>query len=182
MIDKLQKLPVWAYTLVLMAACCLSALFTANLYRGLLAAYGLTNAGSVVLYVLLMGVISGGIMRLLVRVVYSVGDRIFFGLTRSVPDYNLRRLPVAYNNFVKIALFWLIVAELAEALFMSLLMYVYPVGYYLWRFLSSVVLLVCIGAAYFTINKAYVPTWQSGKCFIGLAIPTVVLFALSMVL
>lgn len=182
MTKALQKLPIWAYTIILMVATALASVYTGYVYAGVLEAYGLASSAGPILYIAIIGVVGGAIMRLLARVVYSVGDRIFFYTMRAVPDYNLRRLPIAYNDYVRTILFWLIIAKLADALLVGLLMFVLPVAYYLWHFLSALVLLVCIFAAYFTMDRTHVPTWQSGKCFLSLAIPTVVLYVLASML
>ena len=178
----IAKVPIWAYTLILMAVCAIASLFTSMATSDLLVSYGVSSKAATILYVILVGAAYGGIARLLMRIVYSVGDRIFFRLTSAVPDYNFRRLPIKYNDFVSTVLFWLIIAKLIEALFNTLLTYVFPVGYYLWQFVSALSTLACIIAAYFMMDRAYVPTWQSGKCFLALAIPVGVIYAVSVIL
>ena len=178
----IAKVPIWAYTLILMAVCAVASLFSSMATAELLVSYGFSSTAATVLYVVLIGAAYGGIARLLMRIVYSIGDRLFFRFTRAVPDYNFRRLPVKYNEFVRTVLFWLIIAKLIEALFNTLLTYVYPVGYYLWQFISALVTLACLIAAYFMMDRAYVPTWQSGKCFLALAIPVGIIYAVSVIL
>ena len=166
----------------MMAVSAVAALFSSMTSSDLLVSYGFSSTLSVVIYVVLIGAAYGGIARLLLRVVYSIGDRVFFRMTRALPDYNLRRLPVSYNDFVRTVLFWLILAKLIEALFNTLLTYVFPVGYYIWQFISSLATLACMVAAYFMMDRAYVPAWQSGKCFLALAIPVGIIYVVSVIL
>lgn len=178
----LDKMPIWALTIILMVVGALASVFTGSVYTDLMMAYGLTSAITPILAIVIIGAAYGGIMRLVLRIVYGVGDRIFFGTMRAVPDYNLRRLPVPYNSFVRVSLVWLIVAKCFDAILSGLLMYVVPVAYYVLHFASSFITLACIFAAYMTMDKHYVPTWQSGKCFLSLAIPAVILYGLGIIL
>lgn len=177
----LAKIPIGVFTAVLMAVSALASVYTGSSSAAVLVSYGLSPVAATVIYVLLIGVAYGFIARLLIRVVYAIGDRIFFRMMHAVPDYNLRRLPVAYNDFVRFAAFWLIVAKLFEALFVCLLNYLVPVGFYLWEFCASLTTFACLVAAYLTMDHSFVPPWQSGKCFVALAIPTIVLFAISVI-
>lgn len=188
----IAKVPIWAYTLVLVVVSSVAAIFSgvaasssllSGLDTSLLSnALELSPVALAVFYVIVIGAVNGGVAHLLVRIVYSIGDRIFFRTMRAVPDYNLRRLPITYGQLLRGTFFWLIVAKLIEALFATLLTYVCPVAYYLWRFVSALATFGCLVAAYFMLDRAYVPAWQSGKCFFALAIPTGIVFALWLVL
>ena len=179
--DVLRKIPIWALTLALVVLGGISSIFTMQTYvpyfNSLWDVSSNTTA-TVVLAVVFAGVMTAFFLRLFARLVYGVGDRLFFRAMRAVPDYNLRRLPIAYNTYVRWVLWWLCIALALACLFGGLLMYVFPMGAYMWGFLSRLAMIGCLGAAYYCMDKNNVPAWQSGKCFLCLAIPAAVLFIL----
>jgi hypothetical protein len=161
-----------------MIACALSSVFSLISTSGTISALDMSGTLSNVLIVIFGGVISGAILRLVVRIVYGIGDRVFFRIMRSAPDYNLRRLPISYNAYLRYVMLGLVVAKLFAAIFCSLLTFVYPVAYYLWVFLSDFCTLACLVVTYVMLDKHYVPDWQSKQCFVSLAMPTLILFVL----
>ena len=169
----LAKIPVWAYTIVLIVLGAVSNIFTMQSASSYFASFGY-GQGILVVAIIFAGIMYGFFMRLLARLVYGLGDRLFFRTMSFVPDYNLRRVPIPYNDFIRTTMFWLCVASLVGALFNSLFTYVFPLGVYLWRWLSRLAIVACLAIAYFQMDKAHVPAWQSGKCFLCLMVPTAV--------
>lgn len=177
--DFLRKIPVWALTLALMVLGSVCSIFSIQTYvpyfNSVLSMAGNATA-TVVLAVVFSGIMTAFFLRLFTRLVYGVGDRLFFRANSAVPDYNLRRLPIPYNTYVRWVLWWLCIALACGAFFGGLMMYVFPMGIYLWTFMSRLSMVVCLGMAYYCMDKHNVPAWQSGKCFLCLAIPAAVLF------
>ena len=128
------------------------------------------------------GVIAAFFDRLLLRVLYSTANRVYFRLMRGVPDYNLRRLPVGYNDYLRWGLVWLCVSRFVGTILLTLCQYLLPTVTYIWSFVDSLVYVACLVMAYLCINRFHVPQWQQGKCFIAFAAPVTVLVLLRLVL
>lgn len=177
----IKKIPIWALTLIVAVLGGVSSVFSMQMYAAYFQALGLTSV-STLIAVVVAGVMYAFFLRLFGRIVYGIGDRVFFRTMSSVPDYNLRRLPIPYNDYLRWVLFFASIAMVVTCLFSGLLVYVFPMGVYLWRFISRLAFVACMGLAYRCMDKYNVPAWQSGRCFLCLAIPAAVLFVLFEVL
>ena len=127
------------------------------------------NVTAFVVMLLLMGVAYGLLARVAARIIYSFGSRIYFRNTAFVPDYNLRRLPLGYNEFCAIFMFITSVYNLL-AFVLNLLIYVAPTAYYLWVFISNLCLIASFVAGWFVVRGA-AEDWQVKKMFLSLAAP-----------
>jgi hypothetical protein len=181
LIKLLRKIPISVLTLMLAVVSASSLVYSSATMSGVVAQYLAVTKAVFVVLILLSGAIGALVSRLLIRIVYALGSRIFFSSTKTVPDYNFRRLPVSYNDFARWALCWLIVAGLWKVV-MMICTYAAPYAAYLWTWLDKIGELACLGLCYLCIDRNHVPAWQSGNCFVALAIPTGVFFVLAVAL
>lgn len=175
MIAFLRKIPMWALTLLLMVVSACSMVFACVVYAGAYIDMVIeVSTGWLVALVILDGVIYGFLVRLLARVIYAVADRVFFRAMHNVPDYNLRRLPLPYNDYLRCVLAALIVSK-AVAAVLQIAYFAAPYATIVLNAVCNLVTLACLWGAYAVMSKANVPAWQSGKCCMAVMIPATVL-------
>jgi|GEM_PF-3630382 len=170
-LKKISKsIPLWGWTLILVVTGAFRSLFVAEMtfngYGNLFSA----SIGSFVLLLALLGVAYAFLTRIGVRIIYSVGARLYFRNTAYVPDYNLRRLPLSYGDFCALGLMLSCVYNLFSVAF-NLLTYAVPTAYYLWLFLGNLIR-ICIFVMGWFVIRADVSDWQVKRLFISLGIPT----------
>lgn len=180
MSEKLKKIPHWVYMVVLCVLSMGSAVFSGELMAN--TSFVPNQLIITIGIVAFSGVIAAFFDRLLLRVLYSTANRVYFHLMRGVPDYNLRRLPVGYNDYLRWGLVWLCVSRFVGTVLLTLCQYLLPTATYIWSFVDSLVYVACLVMAYLCINRFHVPQWQQGKCFIAFAAPVTVLVLLRLVL
>ncbi|MBQ7652843.1 MAG: hypothetical protein IJS93_00520 [Clostridia bacterium] len=164
-----RALPLWAWMIIAIVTGSCRNLFIAEMTFNSLGNLFAANIASFVVMLILMGVAYGLLARVAARIVYSFGSRIYFKNTAFVPDYNLRRLPMGYNEFCAVFMFLTSVYNVFAVAF-NLLMYVAPTAYYLWVFLSNLFLIASFVAGWFVIRGA-AEDWQVKRLFIALGIP-----------
>ena len=181
MIRTLRKIPTWALTLILGAVCCCSMYYSVDLLSSVVGQYLAITKAVLAIVLIVVGILRALFIRLFARLVYVVANRIFFATTKGIPDYNLRRLPFAYPDFLRWALLWTIVFEALHAV-LVVLMYAAPYAVLLLTWAASILQLVCWGLCFWCLNRNHVPAWQTGRTFVALAIPAGILFVLAAIL
>lgn len=178
-----KKLPYWAMLLILVPlqiGCNYFVVMSGLSTFGEL--YDLSdtlNKVSLAIGIIFSGLLSVGLIWLFSRIIYSLADRVFFRSMRMVPDYNLRHLPIPYSHYLKWVAVWVGVRSLVGIFTNCLLPYLVPTGYFIWRFLDSVVRAFCFILAYVCMSKGQVPAWQASKCLIAFTGTGGLLIALS---
>ena len=168
--------PVWLWTLLAMITGVGRNLFIAEMTFNSVGAMFAANVGSFVVMLVLIGVAYGVIARIVIRVIYSFSSRIYFRHTSFVPDYNLRRLPMSYNEFCAVCLLFTTIFHLI-ALVLNVLIYVVPTAYYLIIFFINVALIGVFAAVWFVI-RPQVEDWQVKRIFFALSAPSMVVLVL----
>jgi len=182
LIKTLRKIPTWALTLILGALCCCSMYYSVDIMSAtVIGQYVAVTKAVLAILLIVTGFLRAFIDRLFARLVYVLGNRIFFARTRGIPDYNLRRLPFTYPDFLRWVMLWLIIYEAIHAV-LVILMYAAPYALNLLSWMGVIFHLVCLGLCYFCIDRNHVPAWQSGRCFVSLGIPAGILFVLGVIL
>ena len=178
MINTLRKIPLWAYMVVLVAVSCCAMIYSVSVVASMaLSQFVVLTKAVMIVAIVFGGILRAFLARIAVRIVFNLGNSLFFRTTRTVPDYNLRRLPMPYNDFLRFGLAAMILSSLWSVL-MMVLNFATPYLSYLWNWLEKLGTLACLLVCYLLMDRTFVPAWQSGRCFVALAIPTGVLFVL----
>lgn len=166
--------PIWGWTIILMLTCAVANVFTAETVLNSLSYIITINAGTFVLILFVYGILAGLVSRLFIRLVYSVGNRLYFRFTHYVPDYNLRRLPINYNVYLGITMAFFSAANLLVGA-VNALIYAVPTAYYAWSFVYKLIHLTALCLIWVTL-QGFVDDWQMKRTYLALGIPTGILY------
>lgn len=183
-VKSILRVPIWAWMLVLGGVSVFgnyyAALSVANTSLATMEILSLQLDPTIYFVVILIvsALIYPVVVRLLARLDYAIASRIYFRSTNYVPDYNLRRLPIPYNEFLKIVLFCYAIVEVFKGIF-SMIALGMP---YATHILSLPYNLIKIGGyvlGAFMI-KPFIDDWQLKRAFLALAIPSAIFLCLGL--
>lgn len=181
MFEGISKVPIWVWMIVLGVSSAFSSLYQINLVvNSYVSIYELVSTKVFfVIMLIAVGVIFPFLIRLLTRVDYSMGSRIYFRKTVYVPDYNLRRLPIPYNDFVRVILFIYTIVNIVRGC-LGIAIIAFPFTIYLMKIPEILVKLALFVLGMFML-KPFVSPWQYKNVFFSLGLPTAILLAISVV-
>lgn len=175
-----SKVPIWAWMIILGITSAFASFYQANLVvNSYVSVYNIFSTKTFLAVMLvLVAVIHPFLIRLFTRLDYSVASRMYFRRTIYVPDYNLRRLPIPYNDFLRTILFvYSIVNALRSVL--NIAMIACPYAVYLFKIPEFIIKLLMFVFALFML-KPFVSEWQYKNVYFSIGLPTVILLILSL--
>ncbi len=173
------KVPIWAWMVILGALSIFGnyyrAISVSNLSIATMEMLSLSIDYTVYFVVVLVfsAFVYPVVVRLLSRLDYAVASRIYFRMTNYVPDYNLRRLSVPYNDFLKIVLFCYCIIEVFKGVF-SMIALGMPYAIHLLSLPYNIIKIGCYVLGAFMI-KPFIEDWQMKRTFLALGIPSAIL-------
>lgn len=132
MFEGISKVPIWAWMIILSITSAFSSIFQTSLvvnsYESI---YQVLSSKTLFVIVLVsVAVVFPLLIRLFARLDYSISSRIYFRRTINVPDYNLRKLPIPYNDFLRVVLFVYSISNIVKGC-LSVCIIAYPFMIYL---------------------------------------------------
>lgn len=179
-IDKIKRIPIWAWMLILGIVSIASNYYNAQMASNSAMSELTIYISPMVLFILVLGssaVISPFVIRLFARIIYSVASRIYFKSTNYIPDYNLRKLPIEYNDFLVTFLFVYCISDLFVGLFGIIALFV-PYASYILSIPASLFRIAGYVLGTF-ILKPLVADWQWKRTFSSLGLVVAVMLCLS---
>ncbi len=177
--EGISKVPIWAWMIILGITSAFSTFYqvglVVNTYVNI---YEIIPAKAFFPMMLIgVAVIYPFLIRLFTRIDYAIASRIYFRKTTYVPDYNLRRLPIPYNDFVRVVLFVYSVVCIVNGL-LSIAKLAFPYAIYIIKLPEFLIKLLMFVFGMFML-KGFVASWQYKDVFFSLGLPTAILLAIS---
>ena len=181
LLNKLKKVPIWAWMVILTISCAFGLYYRASVVvEGMVASMSLGIQTSVffVITLIVAALAEPFVIRLFARVDYSIASRIYFRSTSYVPDFNLRKLPVKYEDFLIVVLFVYSLINIVTGIF-GLLSMAFPYASYLLSIPANLFKIGCFVWSAF-IMKPSVADWKMKNAFIALGLPSTIFLCFSL--
>lgn len=181
LVGKLKKVPIWAWMLILALSSVLAMYVRAgSVIQSTLSnlSFSLNYTTFFVVTLVLAVLVEPFVIRLVARIDYAIATRIYFRSMSFVPDYNLRRLPVKYEDFLVVALFIYTLINLVSGIF-GFLSAGLPYASYLLSLPVNLFKIACYVWGAFML-KPSIEDWQMKSAVIALGIPSTILLCLNL--
>lgn len=181
MFEGITKVPIWAWMIILGLTSAFSSVYQVTLVvNSYVTIYELISTKTFFAILLVaVAVVYPFLIRLFTRLDYSVASRIFFRRTHYVPDYNLRKLPIPYNDFLRVILFIYSVVNIVKGC-LGIVVIGYPFMIYLVKLPEFLVKFSMFVLGMFML-KPFVQAWQYKNVFFSVGLPTAFLLLLSII-
>lgn len=179
-IDKIKRVPLWAWMLILGIVSIASNYYNAQMVSNSAMAELSIYISPMILFILVLGlsaVVRPFVLRLVARIIYAVASRIYFRSTNYIPDYNLRKLPIEYNDFLVTFLFIYCISDLFVGLFGVIALFV-PYASFILSIPASLFRIAGYVLGAF-ILKPLVADWQCKRTFTSLGLICAIMLCLS---
>lgn len=181
LVGKLKKVPIWAWMLILALSSVLGMYVRAgSVIQSTLAnlTYSLNYTTFFIVTLILAVLIEPFLVRLFARIDYAIASRIYFRSMSFVPDYNLRRLPIRYEDFLVVVSFIYTLINLVSGVF-GFLSAGLPYASYLLSLPVNLFKIACYVWAGFML-KPSVEDWQLKSTVLALGIPSTIILCLNL--
>ncbi len=179
-IDKIKRIPLWAWMLILGIVSIASNYYNAQMVSNSAMAEMPISISPIVFFIIVLGlsaVVRPFVLRLVARIIYAVASRIYFRSTNYIPDYNLRKLPIEYNDFLVTFLCIYCISDLFVGLFGVIALFV-PYASYILSIPASLFRIAGYVFGAF-ILKPLVADWQCKRTFTSLGLISAIMLCLS---
>lgn len=177
--EGISKVPIWAWMIILGLTSAFSSVYQTTLVvNSYVSIYELIPTKTFfAIMLVIVAVVFPFLIRLFARIDYAIASRLYFRRTHFVPDYNLRKLPVPYNDFLRVALFLYAVINLVKGC-LGIVVLAFPFTIYIMRLPEFLVQIATFVFGVFML-KPFAQAWQYKNFFFSLGLPTALLLALS---
>lgn len=179
-LDKIRRVPVWTWMLILGVVSIASNYYNAQMVSNSAMSVMPMSISPIVFFVLVLGlsaVVRPFVLRIAARLIYTAASRIYFRSTGYIPDYNLRKLPIEYNDFLITFLFIYCISDLFVGVFGIIALFV-PYAAYILSIPASLFRIAGYVFGAF-ILRPMVADWQCKRTFTALGLISAIMLCLS---